>query len=217
MKKTLLILGMLIITNLAIAETETYDIDTKHSFANFMIRHVVSKTSGSLNEITGLIQIDRDNLANSSVKAKINLLSINTGLAKRDDHIKKEEYLNATKYADITFVSKKVVANSLTEGTMTGLLTLHGVTKELTIPFKVLGFGADPWGGQRSGFEAHTLLKASDFGFGWGLNKDAPIGDEIEVTLLIEGIKAKYGYLSSIQFKIGVINATRFVFTCDTR
>lgn len=191
MKNTLLFLGLFTITNLALAASETYDIDTKHSFANFVIRHVVAKTSGSLNEITGVIQIDRDNLANSSVNAKINLLSINTGLAKRDDHIKKEEYLDAEKFADIIFVSKKVVAKSATEGMMTGLFTLHGITKELTIPFKVLGFGADPWGGQRSGFEAHTILKASDFGFPWGAKVDGPIGNDIEVVLLIEGVKQK--------------------------
>jgi polyisoprenoid-binding protein YceI len=191
MKKTLIALGLFTLSTHSMAATETYDIDVKHSFANFSIRHVVAKTSGSLNDITGVIQIDRENLANSSVNAKINLLSIDTGLAKRDEHIKKDEYLDAAKFADITFVSKKVVAKSATEGMMTGLFTLHGVTKELTIPFKVLGFGSDPWGGQRSGFEAHTVLKASDFGFGWGLKKDAPIGDDIEVTLLIEGIKAK--------------------------
>jgi polyisoprenoid-binding protein YceI len=191
MKKSFIALSFLIASNLSMAATETYDIDVKHSFANFSIRHVVAKTSGSLNDITGVIQIDRENLANSSVNAKINLLSINTGLAKRDDHIKKDEYLDAVKFADITFVSKKIVAKSATEGMMTGLFTMHGVTKELTIPFKVLGFGPDPWGGQRSGFESHTVLKASDFGFGWGLKKDAPIGDDIEVTLLIEGIKTK--------------------------
>jgi polyisoprenoid-binding protein YceI len=191
MKKSFIALSLLIASSLSMAATETYDIDVKHSFANFSIRHVVAKTSGSLNDITGVIQIDRENLANSSVNAKINLLSINTGLAKRDDHIKKDEYLDAAKFADITFVSKKIVAKSATEGMMTGIFTMHGVTKEITIPFKVLGFGPDPWGGQRSGFEAHTVLKASDFGFGWGLKKDAPIGDDIEVTLLIEGIKTK--------------------------
>lgn len=191
MNKLLLALGFMSITQLAMAATENYDIDSKHSFANFNIRHVVAKTSGSLNDITGVIQIDRENLANSSVNAKINLLSINTGLAKRDEHIKKDEYLDAEKFSDITFVSKKIVAKNATEGTMTGLFTLHGVTKELTIPFKVLGFGADPWGGQRSGFEAHTVLKASDFGLPWGAKADGPVGNEIEVTLLIEGVKQK--------------------------
>jgi len=141
MKKTLITISLLTLSTLSMAATETYDIDVKHSFANFSIRHVVAKTSGSLNDITGVIQIDRENLANSSVNVKINLLSINTGLAKRDDHIKKDEYLDAAKFNEITFVSKKIVAKSATEGMITGLFTLHGVTKELTMPFKVLGLG----------------------------------------------------------------------------
>lgn len=191
MKNSIIALSLMVMSTTTMAATETYNIDTKHSFANFTIRHVVAKTSGSLNDMTGVINIDREHLENSSVNAKINLLSINTGLAKRDEHIKKDEYLDAEKFADITFVSKKVVAKNATEGMMTGLFTLHGVTKELTIPFKVLGFGPDPWGGQRAGFEAHTVLKASDFGLPWGAKADGPIGNEIEVTLLIEGIKAK--------------------------
>ena len=72
---------------------------------------------------------------------------------------------------------------------MTGVLTMHGVAKEMTFPFKVLGFGIDPWGGNRTGFEAKTLLKASDFGFGWGIKPNAPVGNDIEITLLIEGVK----------------------------
>jgi len=191
MKKILIALSLMTLTNIAVAASEIYDIDTKHSFANFTIRHVVAKTSGSLTEISGVIQIDRDNLANSSVNAKVNLLSINTGLAKRDEHIKKAEYLDAEKFAEITFVSKKIVAKSTTEGLMLGLFTLHGVTKELTIPFKVLGFGNDPWGGQRSGFEAHTVLKASDFDLAWGAKANGPVGNDIDVTLLIEGVKQK--------------------------
>jgi polyisoprenoid-binding protein YceI len=59
------------------------------------------------------------------------------------------------------------------------------------MPFKVLGFGADPWGGQRAGFEATTAIKASDYGFGWMKESNAPVGDDIEVTLFIEAIKAK--------------------------
>lgn len=191
LQKTLLKLGLLSISLGTMAAQETYDIDTKHSFANFSIRHVVAKTSGSINDIKGVVKIDRANLANASVSAKLNLLSISTGLAKRDEHIKTPEYLDAEKFSEISFVSNKVVAISPTEGTMTGQFTLHGVTKELTIPFKVLGFGADPWGGQRAGFEAHTIIKASDFGLPWTAKGDGPVGNEIEVTLLIEGVKQK--------------------------
>lgn len=173
----------------ALAEQEAYKIDENHSFANWSIRHVASKTSGMFSDIKGSIMIDANNLANSSVEAKINMLSVYSGHAKRDDHIKKADYLDVGRFAEMTFVSKKIEAKSNTEGVMTGILTMHGVAKEITFPFKVLGFGSDPWGGYRSGFEAHTSLKASDFGFTWPLKKDAPVGDDIEITLLIEGVK----------------------------
>ena len=180
---------LLLIASLSYAEPDAYRIDDTHSFANWTIRHVASKTSGTFGDIKGKILIDREHLSNSSVEAKINMLSVNSNHAKRDEHIKKSEYLDVDKYAEMTFVSTKVEANNNSEGVITGNLTLHGVTKELTFPFKVLGFGADPWGGYRMGIEAHTAIKASDFGFGWGVKPNAPVGDDIEIILLIEGVK----------------------------
>jgi polyisoprenoid-binding protein YceI len=191
MKKIITTLVFAAISTTALAATETYNIDPAHSFANFAIRHVVSKASGAFNDIKGTVLIDRDNLANSSVDARINVLSINTGNAKRDEHIQKDEYLDAGKFSEMKFVSTKVSAKNATEGVLTGNFTMHGITKEISFPFKVLGFGNDPWGGVRTGIEAHTTLKASDYGFGWALKAGAPVGDEIEVTLLIEGVKQK--------------------------
>ncbi|OYY50108.1 MAG: polyisoprenoid-binding protein [Methylophilaceae bacterium 17-44-8] len=190
MKQLLMALGLALSTS-AFAATETYNIDAGHSFANFSIRHVVAKTTGSFNDVTGLIKIDRDNLTNSSVNAKIAVASVSTRHAKRDEHIQKPDYLDAVQFGEMTFFSTKVEAKSATEGVMTGQLTLHGVTKEIQVPFKVLGFGADPWGGQRAGFEGHTLIKASDYGFAWMKKPNSPVGDEVEITLLIEGVKAK--------------------------
>lgn len=189
--QVLSILSVLLLSGNALAATDMYHIDNKHSFANFSIRHVVSKTSGTFSDVTGIIKIDTEHLENSSVSAKIAVASVNTSLAKRDAHIQKPEYLDALNFGEITFVSKSVKAISTTEGMMTGDFTMHGVTKEILIPFKVLGFGADPWGGQRSGFEASTVIKASDYGFTWVKKSNAPVGDDVEVTLLIEGIKAK--------------------------
>jgi polyisoprenoid-binding protein YceI len=188
-KKTGLAAALMLVCSVAMAEPDAYRIDDSHSFANWSIRHVVSKTSGTFSDITGKILIDAKDLTKSSVDAKINMLSVNSSHAKRDEHIKKPEYLDVEKFAEMTFVSKKIEAKSTTEGIMTGVLTMHGVAKEMTFPFKVLGFGTDPWGGNRAGFEAHTALKASDFGFAWPLKKDAPVGDDIEITLLIEGVK----------------------------
>jgi polyisoprenoid-binding protein YceI len=173
----------------ALAAPEAYKIDEAHSFVNWNIRHVASKTSGTFSDVKGSLQIDKDNLANSSIEAKINLLSVNSSNAKRDDHIKKPEYLDVEKFAEATFVSQKIEAKNNSEGVITGAFTLHGVTKTITFPFKVLGFGSDPWGGYRLGLEGHTTIKASDFGFIWSLKPNAPVGDDVEITLLIEGVK----------------------------
>ena len=181
--------GLMVISGFAIADQEAYRIDDTHSFANWTIRHVASKTSGTFSDVRGKILIDRSNLSNSSVEAKINVLSINSSHAKRDENIQKPEYLDTAKYTEMTFLSSKIEPQNNTEGIITGTLTMHGVSKQMTFPFKVLGFGTDPWGGYRMGLEAHTALKASDFGFTWGTKPNAPIGDDIEITLLIEGVK----------------------------
>jgi polyisoprenoid-binding protein YceI len=192
MKKPLLAAALAIVAGTALAETETYNIDNSHSFANFSIRHVVSRASGTFPDVTGKIVIDRDDLSRSSVEAKINVLSINTAHAKRDEHLRdKPEYLEAAKYGQMTFVSTRVEATGKDQGVLHGKFTLHGVTREISFPFKVLGFGADPWGGQRAGFEGRTTLNAADYGFGWAAKPNGPVGTEIEVTLLIEGVKEK--------------------------
>lgn len=187
--KLTLLAATCLFSSAAIAAPEVYNIDNTHSFANWSLRHVVSKASGTFTDITGIINVDSANLANSSVDAKINMLSVNSGYAKRDAHIKEKDYLDVASFAEMRFVSTKIEAKTATEGVMTGNFTLRGVTKQISFPFKVLGFGVDPWGGQRSGFEAHTSIKASDYGFGWGLKPNAAVGDDIEITLLIEGVK----------------------------
>lgn len=183
------LLSVLLFSGIANAAPEVYHIDSAHSFVNWSIRHVVSKTTGTFNGITGKITVDRENLANAAIDAKINVLSVNSGHVKRDAHIKEKDYLDTDKFAEAHFVSTEVAAKSATEGVITGNFTLHGITKEISLPFKVLGFGQDPWGGERSGFEAKTVIKASDYGFGWGVKPNGPVGDEVEITLLIEGVK----------------------------
>lgn len=190
MKKIFLAVSLLAASQ-AWAATETYNIDGTHSFANFTIRHVVSKTSGTFNDVAGVITLDPTNLNTATVRATINVSSVNTGFGKRDEHIKADKYLDVAKYTQIQFESTKITASNQTQGIMQGKLTMHGVTKLVDIPIRVLGYGADPWGGQRAGFEGHITLKASDYGFGWATGANAPVGDDIEVTLLIEGVKAK--------------------------
>jgi polyisoprenoid-binding protein YceI len=189
LKQLIVAAGFAALGTSAWADTEVYGIDNSHSFANWTIRHVVSKASGTFTDIKGKVVVDRADLSKSSVDATINVLSVSSSHAKRDDHIKKEDYLDAGKFSEMRFVSTKVEALGPNEGVLTGQFTLHGVTKEISFPFRVLGYGQDPWGGNRMGIEAHTTIKASDYGFAWPLKPNAPVGDNIEITLLIEGVK----------------------------
>ncbi|NIV93817.1 polyisoprenoid-binding protein, partial [candidate division KSB1 bacterium] len=141
------------------AEVETYMIDKVHSMANFNIRHLFSKVSGTFSDVTGTIWIDRDNLEKSKVEATINVLSVDTNHKKRDNHLRSKDFFDVKKFAIMRFVSTSVESTGKNEGFMYGELTIHGVTRSVKLPFKVLGFGPDPWGGYRSGFEAGTTIK----------------------------------------------------------
>lgn len=189
LKQLIVATGFAVLGTSAWADTEVYGIDNSHSFANWTIRHVVAKASGTFTDIKGKVVVDRADLSKSSVDATINVLSVSSSHAKRDDHIKKEDYLDAGKFSEMRFVSTKVEALGPNEGVLTGQFTLHGVAREISFPFRVLGYGQDPWGGNRMGIEAHTTIKASDYGFAWPLKPNAPVGDNIEITLLIEGVK----------------------------
>lgn len=177
------------------AQVETYSIDNEHSFANWAIRHTVSKTSGTFSDVTGTVRVDRSDLANSSVDATIKVLSLNSSHRARDVHVLSAEFLDFLKYPEMRFTSTAVRATGPGAGVIHGKLTLHGVTREVQFPFKVLGFGPDTTPGgagkARIGFEGHTALKRSDYGINWGLGLPGggPLGDEIEITLLIEGVR----------------------------
>ena len=193
LSSALLIAGVvtLVLPLSAGAEVETYMIDKVHSMANFKIRHLFSKVTGTFSDVTGTIWIDRDNLEKSKVEAMINVYSVDTNHKKRDTHLRSKDFFNVKKYALIRFVSTSVKASGQDEGVMQGNLTIHGVTRSVKLPFKVLGFGPDPWGGYRSGFEAQMDLKRSDYGMDHGLDQKGggSVGDDVEITLQIEGIK----------------------------
>ena len=174
------------------AEVETYMIDEEHSSANWKIRHLFSKVSGTFSDVSGKIWIDRNNINSSKVDATINVYSIDSNHQKRDSHLLSKDFFQVEKYPFMRFLSTSVEATGRNEGVMSGKLTIHGVTRSVKLPFKILGFGPDPWGGYRSGFEAKIMLKRSDFGINYGLDQKkggSAVGDEVEVTILIEGIK----------------------------
>ncbi|MDO9225796.1 MAG: YceI family protein [Pseudomonadota bacterium] len=170
------------------AEAETFSIDNTHSFANWELRHIVARTSGTFYDIKGKVVLDTSNIANSSVDATISLYSLNSSHLRRDMHVLADEFLDARNYPEMKFVSTSVAPYSADKGTMRGQLTLHGVTKPVTLDYQILGIGADPWGGIRSGFKATTRINRADYGI-TKFAVNGPVGNEVDITLLIEGIK----------------------------
>jgi len=109
------------------AEVETYTIDKVHSMANFKIRHLFSKVSGTFSDLSGTIWLDKGNLEASRVDATIKVYSIDTNHEKRDKHLRSEDFFHVDKYPIMRFVSTSVEVTGENEGVMTGELTMHGV------------------------------------------------------------------------------------------
>jgi len=171
----------------ASAAVETYVIDSVHSSVGFSIRHFVSKVPGSFTKFSGTIVVDRDNLEKSSVEATIDIGSVSTANEKRDAHLKSPDFFDAAKFASVTFKSKAWKKTGTDAFDVTGDLTLHGVTKEVVLKVKLLGFGPGMQGAMLSGWEATTTLQRADFGIA---GFKGMLGDDVAVTIGIEaGLK----------------------------
>ena len=184
-----LIFLLVFISSSIFAQSGKYKVDPEHSFANWKIRHVVSKTSGTIPDMTGEMMINLDDISQSKINVEMSLLKIDSDHKKRDNHIQEKKFLNTSVFPTITFNSTEIVMKNDANGVVSGTLVMGGVEKTLDIPFTLLGFGDDPWGGYRVGLEGNIDLKASDFGYSWGLKENSSLGDKIEVNLLVEGIK----------------------------
>lgn len=172
----------------------TYSIDPVHSAVHFSVRHMmVSNVRGEFTKLSGTIQFDPANPADSGVEATIDAASINTRDAQRDTHLKSADFLDVEKFPTLVFRSTKTEHNS-GGGTVTGDLTIHGVTRQVTL--NVEGPSPetkDPWGKQRIGLSATTKLSRKDFGLTWNAALESGgllVGDEVTVTIDVEAIRA---------------------------
>ena len=174
----------------AFAKPTAWDIDSSHSSVTFSVRHMmVSNVKGEFGKITGAVSYDADKPETSTVDATVDATTINTRDPKRDGHLKSPDFFDVAKFPTLTFKSKKV-AKAGTGLKLTGDLTMHGVTKEVT--FDVTGPVApikDGFGGVRSGATATTKVNRKDFGLTWNKAMEAGgvlVGEDIAVTLELE-------------------------------
>jgi len=171
----------------------TYEIDPTHSAVHFSVRHLmVSNVRGEFTKLSGTLKFDPQNPASSSVEASIDANSISTRDAQRDGHLKSGDFLDTEKFPTMTFRSKKVDVQS-GGGKVTGDLTIHGVTREITL--EVEGPSPemkDPWGKQRIGASASTKLSRKEFGLTWNAALETGgvmVGDEVKINIDVEFVR----------------------------
>ena len=173
---------------------DTYTVDASHSEAGFQIRHLVGKVRGRFTDFKGTVQVDAARPEASSVEFSIKATSIDTASADRDKHLRSADFFDVEKFPEITFKSTKVAPAGKDKYEVTGTFTMHGVAKTITLPVAFLGFGKDPWGNERAGFELATVLNRKDYGIVWNKALDAGgavLGDDVTVSITLETIKKK--------------------------
>ena len=175
--------------------TTTWNIDPVHSVAEFKVKHMmISNVKGAIKGITGDLTEHATDASLSSIEATLDVSTLSTGEAQRDGHLKSADFLEAEKYPTITFKSTKVERKASDEYAVTGDLTIHGVTKPVTLA--VEGPSAphkDPWGNTRIGLSATTKINRKDFGLTWNATLETGgilVGEEVHITIDVEFIKA---------------------------
>jgi polyisoprenoid-binding protein YceI len=168
-------------------ELPVWEIDSAHSAVEFSIRHFLTAVPGRFNQFDGTITFDPEHLDRSEVSFTVQAASIDTRNADRDRHLRSPDFFDAEKFPTLRFESSSFTrANS--ELRVTGELTIHGVTQEVTVPVEFLG-RLDTPRGSKAGFAANFTINRKDFDITWNRNLDqggAVLGEEVEIRVNIE-------------------------------
>jgi polyisoprenoid-binding protein YceI len=167
----------------------TWTIDASHSEVGFTVRHLMSKVRGQFRTFEGTLTV-ADNPLESSVKATIDLSSVDTRNEQRDNHLRSNDFFSVESTPTMTFESTEIIDRG-GDLVARGNLTIKDVTKPIDLSLDYLGAGTDPWGGSRLGFEATTTLSRKE----WGVDFNIPlegdklmIGDKVNVVIAIEAV-----------------------------
>ena len=191
LKQTLAsIAATLLLCSLAFA-ADTYKVDPLHTSVSFSVRHFgINSVKGKFKEFEGALVLEGDTLKEAS--GTIQVKSVDTGVEKRDNHLRTADFFDAAKYPTITFKTKRVEKGGSGQPVLIADFTMRGVTKELRLPAKMSKPTKDPWGGVRVGLEAKTKLNRKDYGINYNELLETgvmAVGEEVELEINTEAIK----------------------------
>jgi len=178
---------------LASAGTSTWTVDASHSRVGFAVKHlVISTVRGEFGKYEGKIVLDEADVTRSTVEAKIDVASVDTGVADRDAHLRSPDFFDAAKHPVMTFRSTKVAKAGKDALKVTGDLTLRGVTKPVVLDVATSPEVKGMYGETRRAFVATTKIDRQAFGLAWSKAVEAGpvVGDEVTITLELEVTKA---------------------------
>ena len=172
-----------------------YNIDTAHSSVTFQIKHLaISKVKGAFTDFTGSFSYDPAKPEASSAVVVIQMASVDTGNEKRDEHLRNPDFFEVDTYPTMTFKSTSVKMKDDEEGQVTGNLTMHGVTKPVTLDLEINGMVTDPWGNERVGASLSGEINRKDWGLTWSKALETGglvVANEVKILIELEGIKAE--------------------------
>lgn len=170
--------------------TQSFRIDPVHSSIGFAVRHMVfAKVRGRFGAFSGTVALDPEALERSSVAVEIDAASIDTGTADRDQHLRSADFLDVEQFPKLTFQSARIEALGGDRYALHGLLTLHGIERELTLTAEYGGLAKDPWGNPRAAFTLSGSLDRRDFGLKWNQALEAGgvlVGERVELELEVQ-------------------------------
>ncbi|HUI07100.1 MAG TPA: YceI family protein [Verrucomicrobiae bacterium] len=172
---------------------DTYKVDPAHTSIAFAIDHMVINTvHGRFRQFDGSIGVDPDNgNALKEATATIQAKSIDTDIAKRDDHLRSADFFDVDKFPTITFEGREVRKQG-DDQVLVGKLTMHGVTREISLPFKLKG-PINTMGRTRVALAVNAKLNRKDYGLTWNKVLDAGglmVGNEVTIQIDAELVKA---------------------------
>lgn len=179
------LIGIIAVASTSVAlANEAYRFDQAHSKIGFSVHQFLGTTNGKFTKLDGKIDIDREHPENSTVTARIDVRSIDTAIVKRDNHLRSEEFFNVAKYPEIIFKSRSVKQTGPQAGDVQGDLTMHGVTKPVTLHVKLLSSPNDT---KQTRWSVTTEpLKRRDFNLMFSQSAEAMSGISQSVAINIE-------------------------------
>lgn len=170
-----------------------YTIDAAHSAINFSVRHMVfAKVRGRFGAWSAKLHLDEQDIAKSHVEVSIDVGSIDTGVDKRDEHLRSADFFETEKFPAMTFKSTKVEPGKGARLNVTGELTIRDVTREVVLEVEEGGRGKDPWGNERVAYSASAHIDRRDFGLRWNQVLEAGgvlVGDRIDIEIDLQAVR----------------------------